>query len=118
MILQKVGLPIASNKADASRRDTLRKELARRRSDGRKERAEPRLVLASGSPRRLTLLGQIGITPDALRPASIDETPRRCAKSSWAKELIVTFWICGSAGGNDIHSRSVTAETLNRSRSQ
>jgi len=49
----------------------------RRRSDGRRERPEPRLVLASGSPRRLTLLGQIGITPDALRPASIDETPRR-----------------------------------------
>lgn len=77
MILQKVGLPIASNKADTTRRDTLRKELARRSSDGRRERAEPRLVLASGSPRRLTLLGQIGITPDALRPASIDETPRR-----------------------------------------
>ena len=34
-------------------------------------------MLASGSPRRLTLLGQIGITPTALRPASIDETPRR-----------------------------------------
>ncbi|MGI9478361.1 MAG: Maf family nucleotide pyrophosphatase [Hyphomicrobiaceae bacterium] len=59
------------------RRDTLRKELARRRGDGRRERSEPRLVLASGSPRRLTLLAQIGITPDALRPASIDETPRR-----------------------------------------
>ena len=37
----------------------------------------PRLVLASGSPRRLALLAQVGITPDALRPASIDETPRR-----------------------------------------
>ncbi len=77
MILQKVGLPIASSKPDAKRRDTLRKELARRRGDGRRERSELRLVLASGSPRRLTLLDQIGITPDALRPASIDETPRR-----------------------------------------
>lgn len=77
MILQKAGLPIASSKADVKRRETLRKELARRRSDGRRERHEPRLVLASGSPRRLTLLGQIGITPDALRPASIDESPRR-----------------------------------------
>ena len=71
MILQKVGLPIASSKNDAKRRDTLRKELARRRGDGRRERSELRLVLASGSPRRLTLLDQIGITPDALRPASI-----------------------------------------------
>jgi len=35
------------------------------------------LVLASASPRRLALLEQIGIEPDALRPASIDETPRK-----------------------------------------
>ena len=77
MILQKAGLLTGSSDTDAKRRDTLRKELARRRSDGRKERPESRLVLASGSPRRLTLLGQIGITPDAIRPASIDETPRR-----------------------------------------
>lgn len=37
----------------------------------------PRLILGSASPRRLELLGQIGIRPDALRPADIDETPRR-----------------------------------------
>ena len=35
----------------------------------------PRLVLASGSPRRLALLQQIGIVPDQLVPAGIDETP-------------------------------------------
>ena len=35
----------------------------------------PKLVLASGSPRRLTLLNQVGIEPDALRPADIDEMP-------------------------------------------
>lgn len=34
-----------------------------------------RLVLASASPRRLDLLAQIGITPDAVTPADIDETP-------------------------------------------
>jgi septum formation protein len=37
----------------------------------------PRLVLASGSPRRLTLLGQIGVEPDAIIPADVDETPER-----------------------------------------
>ena len=37
----------------------------------------PKLVLASGSPRRLGLINQIGIEPDALRPADIDETPLR-----------------------------------------
>jgi nucleoside triphosphate pyrophosphatase len=44
------------------------------------------LVLASASPRRFSLLGQIGITPDAVCPAEIDETflkdelPRNIAK--------------------------------------
>ena len=37
----------------------------------------PRLVLASASPRRLALLQQIGIEPDALIPADIDETPKK-----------------------------------------
>jgi septum formation protein len=37
----------------------------------------PKLVLASGSPRRLALINQAGIEPDALRPADIDETPKR-----------------------------------------
>ena len=32
-------------------------------------------MLASGSPRRLALLQQIGIEPDALLPADVDETP-------------------------------------------
>ncbi|MEE8333880.1 MAG: nucleoside triphosphate pyrophosphatase [Alphaproteobacteria bacterium] len=36
-----------------------------------------RLVLASASPRRLELLGQIGIVPDLVDPAEIDETPSR-----------------------------------------
>ena len=35
----------------------------------------PRLVLASASPRRLDLLRQIGIEPDAVDPAHADETP-------------------------------------------
>jgi septum formation protein len=35
----------------------------------------PKLVLASGSPRRLALINQAGIEPDALQPADIDEIP-------------------------------------------
>jgi septum formation protein len=35
----------------------------------------PLLVLASGSPRRLGLLAQVGIEPDRLMPADVDETP-------------------------------------------
>ena len=37
----------------------------------------PRLVLASASPRRLALLQQIGIEPDELLPADLDEAPLR-----------------------------------------
>src|SRR6201990_563750 len=37
----------------------------------------PKFVLASGSPRRLSLLNQTRIDPDALRPADVDETPKR-----------------------------------------
>ena len=37
----------------------------------------PKLVLASASPRRLALLQQIGIEPDHLLPADLDETPER-----------------------------------------
>ncbi len=36
---------------------------------------KPRLVLGSASPRRLELLAQLGIAPDEVRPADIDETP-------------------------------------------
>jgi len=37
----------------------------------------PRLILASASPRRLQLLDQIGIAPDEMIPADIDETPHK-----------------------------------------
>jgi septum formation protein len=35
----------------------------------------PKLVLASGSPRRLALLNQVGIEPETLTPTEIDELP-------------------------------------------
>ena len=37
--------------------------------------SSPRLVLASASPRRLDLLRQIGLEPDAVAAADVDETP-------------------------------------------
>lgn len=41
------------------------------------DNARPQLVLASASPRRLDLLRQVGIEPDRVAPADIDETPLR-----------------------------------------
>jgi septum formation protein len=37
----------------------------------------PKLVLASGSPRRLALLNQAGIEPDSLIPCELDEIPHK-----------------------------------------
>ncbi len=65
------------SRTDRPRRETLRRELARAHA-GREEGApRPTLVLASASPRRLRLLSQVGVEPDALRPAEIDESARR-----------------------------------------
>lgn len=60
-------------------------------TDGR-----PRLILGSASPRRLELLAQIGVVPDAVRPADIDETPAKaelprayCARVTRDKAMAV-----------------------------
>ena len=46
------------------------------------------LVLASASPRRLDLLRQIGIEPDVVAPAEIDEAPRpRELPADYAKRM-------------------------------
>ena len=74
MTSPKAALLTALSRIDGPRRETLRRELARAKPTvGTKPR--PKLVLASASPRRVTLLAQVGIEPDALRPSSIDETP-------------------------------------------
>jgi septum formation protein len=47
-----------------------------------------KLILASGSPRRVELLQQAGIEPDQLFPTDIDETPQRAEHPrSLAKRL-------------------------------
>ena len=63
-------------------------------------------ILGSGSPRRLELLGQIGITPDHIRPPDIDETPQKgelprpyCERIARAKaEAEAPLWEDGFAG--------------------
>ena len=60
-------------------------------------------ILGSGSPRRLELLGQLGIVPDDVRPPDIDEDPRKgelprpyCARIAREKAAAV------KAGSDDI----------------
>lgn len=45
-----------------------------------------KLILASASPRRIELLKQVGLLPDAVLPADIDETPRKDEKP---KDLVL-----------------------------
>ena len=75
MTVQKAGFLTALGSVTSPQRQSLRRSLAKEAA--RKEKTKPKLVLASASPRRLTLLAQAGIDPDALRPSSIDETPRK-----------------------------------------
>ena len=67
----------ALSRTDRPRRETLRRELAKEFTGQGPQSARPTLVLASASPRRLMLLSQVGVEPDALRPSSIDEAARR-----------------------------------------
>jgi septum formation protein len=58
----------------------------------------PRLVLASASPRRLALLAQIGVKPDAILPSEIDEAPRRGeAPRALAERLAMEKAFAGAA---------------------
>ncbi|MEM1163097.1 MAG: Maf family nucleotide pyrophosphatase [Pseudomonadota bacterium] len=73
----------------------------------------PRLILGSASPRRRELLAQIGVVPDAVFPADIDETPvkgelprryvermarEKCAAVSGDGSLVLTADTVVSAG--------------------
>ena len=52
--------------------------------------SQPKLVLASASPRRLDLLAQIGIRPDLVSVADLDETPKRGElPASYARRLAI-----------------------------
>src|SRR5215831_14422135 len=73
----------------------------------------PKLVLASGSPRRVGLINQAGIEPDALRPADIDETPlhgelpRVCAnRLAYAK---ATAALAGIGTDDDVYGAFILA---------
>jgi septum formation protein len=59
-----------------------------RRDDCSASHSDLRLVLGSASPRRLALLAQIGVKPDAVLPAEVDETPRRREEPRWLAERL------------------------------
>ncbi|MBU2998344.1 septum formation protein Maf [Roseovarius nubinhibens] len=73
------------------------------------------LILGSASPRRRDLLAQIGVVPDDIRPADIDETPQSrelprpyCLRMACEKARAVT------AGEGDIVLAADTTVALGR----
>ncbi|MFV0245049.1 MAG: Maf family protein [Qingshengfaniella sp.] len=83
--------------------------------DGTGPHPVPRLILGSASPRRLELLAQIGITPNAVCPPEIDETPQvgdqprqYCARIAQEKAQAV------NAGADDIVLCADTTVALGR----
>lgn len=74
-----------------------------------------RLILGSASPRRRDLLAQIGVVPDEVRPADIDETPAKgelprayCARMATEKSRAVL------AGADDLVLCADTTVALGR----
>lgn len=72
-------------------------------------------ILGSGSPRRLDLLAQLGVTPDAVRPPDIDEAPLKgelpvpyCSRIAGEKVRAV------QAGSDDIVLCADTTVALGR----
>lgn len=75
-----------------------------------------RLILGSASPRRHDLLAQLGLTPDAVTPPDIDETPRKgelprpyCARLAREKAAAVPV-----AGPEDVVLCADTTVALGR----
>lgn len=66
--LSKIGLSLG---------DKSNQKKKKGKANQRRQMTQGKLVLASASPRRLALLEQVGLDPDALQPTSIDETPRK-----------------------------------------
>ena len=77
----------------------------------------PKLVLASASPRRLALLQQIGLEPDALIPADLDETPKkgelpRTLATRLADEKAAASRLVAEAGEETRGAYVVAADTV------
>jgi septum formation protein len=69
-----------------------------------------KLLLASGSPRRLELLARFGVVPNQVRPADIDETP---LSAETPRELAKRLCLAkGKACQMDDHDLALTADTV------
>ncbi len=74
-----------------------------------------RLILGSASPRRLELLAQVGIVPDDIRPADIDESPQAGEKPrAYVARLAVEKAQAINANDDDIVLSADTVVSVGR----
>lgn len=71
-----------------------------------------RLILGSASPRRRDLLAQIGVTPDDVRPADIDETPLKAELPRVYAARLAREKAAAIASGADGGDLILTADTV------
>lgn len=70
---------------------------------------KPRLILASASPRRLDLLAQAGIAPDAVIATDIDETP---LPQELPRELALRLAIAKAEAAAEAGTMTLGADTV------
>lgn len=71
-----------------------------------------RLILGSASPRRRDLLAQIGVIPDEVRPADIDETPQKAEQPRAYAARLAREKATAIAGGVDVDDLILSADTV------
>lgn len=71
-----------------------------------------RLILGSASPRRRDLLAQIGVTPDDVRPADIDETPLKAELPRVYAARLAREKATAIAGGATADDLILSADTV------
>ncbi|MCJ8158307.1 nucleoside triphosphate pyrophosphatase [Sphingomonas sp. LaA6.9] len=70
-----------------------------------------RLILASASPRRADLLARIGVVPDAIDPADVDETPGKTELPAPHAERLAAEKAAAVAGRHP-HTLVLAADTV------
>ena len=73
----------------------------------------PRLILASASPRRIGLLESVGLRPDEVEPAEIDETPRPGEQPrAYAARMAAEKGLAVAARMDNVPSVILSADTV------
>ncbi len=82
------------------------------RQKGQKQMTRPVFILASSSPRRLALLAEVGIVPDKVTAADIDETPKKGEKPRDLAERLAYEKLCAAIKAEKADAYILAADTV------